>query len=230
MSETDFVDYKNKCNEEFVIFPADELTRQRGVDFGIKWYNSVKKEDYDKTIVNKLLIGRGIDVPRTFDTNNIFVRPNTESAGCKGVYKLEGVCITEFIDIANEYVVDVYYDGEIMTSQAREVVLAKGYDKYIKFLENGSDVDIFARKVAFVLYKGFCNIQIIRDKQGKLYYVESSKRISGTSIVNILLGYNPFIMLYEPLPIQAVREVEYDKWYSYEQLLEKVYDKVYKRN
>ena len=43
-----------------------------------------------------------------------------------------------------------------------------------------------------LLVTGIFHIQLIENPAGEIYFVEYSKRISGTSIVNLFRGYNPF--------------------------------------
>lgn len=231
-TEEEFAKIYPSIENSSTIFPADELTRQKGNYIGRWWYNKVDKEYYDKTKTNERLEKLGISVPQTMSINDVFIRPNTMSAGCKGVYGLENVCVSQKIDIEKEYVVDVTCDGKKLIRIIREVRLNKGYDKYIRFLKD-SDVDDFVLNLfnRGAFGRGVFNIQIARERgTGKLYYIESSKRISGTSIVNLLLGYNPFYFINEINREIKCEGVEYDKWYSYEQLLKKVYDKISKYN
>ena len=219
---------------DLIVFPADELKRQkREVDSGIRWYNEVEEKFYNKKYINQLLCKCGINVPKTFECHNVFIRPNTYSAGSKGVYGIENVSVTEKIDIENEYVVDAFCHRKevqiILSVYPREVVLRNGYDKYIKFLPSDSDVVEFVKELVqkcdIGLFNGVFNVQIVRSrKDHKLYYIESSKRISGTSCVNLLLGYNPFCKINE-LELEEIKHnmIEINKWYSYEQLLEMVY-------
>lgn len=236
-TEEEFALIYPSIENESTIFPADELTRQKGLYQGKEWYNKVEKDFYNKIKTNERLEKFGINVPETMSMSEVFIRPNTMSAGSKGVYGLNDVCVTKKIDIEQEYVVDVVYKGgtpvilDTVDMFVREVRLNKGYDKYIKFLGT-NDVHYFVldlfRKGVFG--KGVFNIQIARQRgTGKLYYIESSKRISGTSIVNLLIGYNPFNSI-NGIEVEQSLLVQYDKWYSYEQLLKKVYDKIPKYN
>ena len=211
---------------DYTVFPADELTRQRGHKYGAdEWFNSVGQEMYDKRFVTSMLESRGVSVPKTLMAVKVIAKPNTMSAGSKGIMNLDDYCIQQRIDIAHEYVVDMFVDqdGEVVQLYPREVKLRAGYDRYIRFLFEGHKVATFARDVVNAdvlgMFRGPCHIQVVEDHSGKLYYIEGSKRISGTSLVNILRGYNPFCMLND-IEI-SVNDYD-DNWHTFEELLIKV--------
>lgn len=217
---------RNLCVEhlgEYTVFPADELTRQRGHSYGTKeWFNNVSQEMYDKRFVTAMLESRGVSVPKTLMAESVIVKPNSLSAGGKGIMNFEDYCVQQRIDIAHEYVVDMFVDqaGEIVQLFAREVKLRAGYDRYIRFLFDGHKVARFAIEVVNAdvlgMFRGPCHIQVVEDQNGQLYYIEGSKRISGTSLVNILRGYNPFVLLSGKEPV--VSSVDED-WHTFEELL-----------
>lgn len=223
------------ANEKGMIFPADELTRQRlHKDFrvGSMVHSDVKSWYYDKIKMNEFISTNvkcdQIKVPKTTMLYDAFLRPNSMSAGSKGIMRLSNYCISEYIDIAKEYVVDVFFD-ECPHIYTRQVVLKGGYDKYIKFISLGSPVNqkikdfvIALNKTKEPFYKGVFHLQLAEDANGDLWYIESSKRISGTSLVNMLIGYNPFCLIEGKKFIDASYYAEYDTWYRYEDLLAKV--------
>lgn len=208
------------------VFPADELTRQRGHSDGAKeWFNMVSKEMYDKRFVTAMLESRGVSVPSTLMAEQVIVKPNSLSAGSKGIMTFDDCCVQKRIDIAHEYVVDMFVDqdGNVVQLFAREVKLRAGYDKYIRFVYDEHKVACFAREVVKAdvlgMFRGPCHIQVIEDHSGKLYYIEGSKRVSGTSLVNILRGYNPFMLLGG----YKTEMLSYDEdWHTFEELLIKV--------
>lgn len=210
----------------YTVFPADELTRQRGHIAGAdKWFNRVRMEMYDKRFVTAMLESRGVSVPKTLMAECIIVKPNSMSAGSKGIMTLDDYCVQQRVDIAHEYVVDMYVNqaGEVVSIFPREVKLRAGYDKFVRFLFDGHKVAKFATEVvkadAIGMFRGPCHIQVVEDHKGQMYYIEGSKRISGTSFVNILRGYNPFMLLNG----KSVETCDYDEnWHSYEELLIKV--------
>lgn len=224
------------CGDDAVVFPADELTRQKDVDlkeYGIrrKWFNDVLPIYYNKTVVNAELSRSGVCVPQTFDLNEVFVKPNTMSAGSRGLQSLSNVCVQQKLDISEEYVVDcfVYDNFDIGAMCAREVKLRSGYDKLIRLLPETHSVYDFAKKVIasnYGLFRGVCHIQIARTYEtgAPYYYIEGSKRISGTSLVNLLVGYNPFMLLQGS---KFVRSPYDEEWHSYEDLLCEVNQFVY---
>ena len=216
--------------ESSTIFPADELTRQNGVpDCCLNWFNFVYREYYDKRFVTKMLERNGVSVPTTLEAENIIVKPNSMSAGSKGIYTFDDYCVQQRIEVKHEYVVDMFVDEykNVVQLFPREVKLRAGYDKYIRFLFIDHKVAEFARNIVAAdtigIFVGPCHVQIIEDASGRLYYVEGSKRISGSSLVNILRGYNPFALLngYEP----KYKDVDED-WHLFDDLLVKVQEEL----
>lgn len=229
IKQSEFIEkYKE---ETFFVFPADELTRQRISYCELMFPNAIMSLpsplEYSKAWLNQYLQLNKIRVPQTFGiSGNVFIKPNTMSAGSKGLLSLENVCVCEKINIAEEYVVDCYIDyaNSIFEFYGREVKLKNGYDKYIRFINNDSDVVCFAKEIVFKckelnVFNGICHIQIMRNDEGELFFIEASNRISGTSIVNVLRGFNPFNLFND---IQC-KSVQYDnKWHLYEDLLTEI--------
>ena len=153
------------------------------------------------------------------------------SAGSHGVGRLENTCITRRVEIAHEYVVDVNWTAEEPVIYAREVKIKNGYDKYLKFLGSGSKVaravDEFVRAIrakAPLMVTGIFHIQLIEDPAGQIFFVEYSKRISGTSIVNLFRGYNPFDALTGvQTPVFTGDFAKVDVWYRYEDFMMNLY-------
>lgn len=210
-----------------VIFPADELTRQHNPivrEFASNnRFSAIGEWFYDKAAVNcRLHSTTCISVPEVFRTNRVFIRPNTMSAGSKGCYMANNVCVSEYIPIRHEYVVDcLERDGDLSVF-AREVVLKNGYDKYVCLIPMQSP---FCEKVKdFVLsndiglFKGIFHLQLAEGENGRLYYIESSKRISGTSCVNMVRGFNPFFFMNGIEHKVRATHLE-SKWMRYESLL-----------
>lgn len=212
--------------DDYCVFPADELTRQRGHKSGAQeWFNCVGQEMYDKRFVTAMLESRGVSVPKTLMADEVIVKPNSMSAGSRGIMSFDCCCVQQRINIAHEYVVDMFVDqdGEVVQLFPREVKLRAGYDRYIRFLYDNHRVDEFARRIvhsdALGMFRGPCHIQVVEDESGKLYYIEGSKRISGTSLVNILKGYNPFMLLTDHVDVISSHD---EDWHTYEELLIKV--------
>ena len=231
ISYSEFLDLDK---DDLMIFPADELTRQsKSYVNRLAENNSLSKVDYlyyykmsVNQMLSKLTEGCVIKVPKTFDVSNVCVRPNTMSAGSKGIQLLDNVCITERISITNEYVVDVIRGDNDIKVYPREVVLKNGYDRMIKPLEESSDIGTAVKEFimsAFPvnegLFSGIFHLQIAKDLNGMLYYIESSKRLSGTSIVNIFRGMNPFCFINEVKTKERINPFQYNKWYRYEDFI-----------
>ena len=224
-----------------VVFPADELSRQsRPTDFDAASKNSFSKVDslyYNKKKINEnlnmLTYGCKIKIPKTFDLTNICIRPNTMSAGSKGIQLLDNVSITEKINIVEEYVVDVLRSDTDMKLYPRAVVLKNGYDRLIKPLEENSEIGEACKEFILEacpkntgLFSNVFHLQLAKDDKGGLYYIESSKRISGTSIVNIFRGMNPFDFINGEKLEERNSPFLYGKWYRYEDFLMKIRDEV----
>lgn len=217
------------------VFPADELARQgKPAVFGLAARNpmvAVEHWFYDKRRMNETLTavteGCEIHVPETFSLDDVFMRPNTMSAGSHGVGRLENTCITRRVEIAHEYVVDVDWTASEPVIYAREVRIKNGYDKYLKFLGRQSRismaVDGFVRAIRAsipMLVTGIFHIQLIEDPSGRIFFVEYSKRISGTSIVNLFRGYNPFdAFAGVETPLYQGDFARENVWYRYEDFI-----------
>lgn len=220
---------------EIMIFPADELTRQSNeLVKGVASRNHLSKIDrlyYDKTAVNIVFQNmkgcRRILVPTTMICDDVCIRPKNMSAGTKGVHFESNVCVTEKINIQNEYVVDVLSNDDGIRMYAREVKLRSGYDKMIRFLPD--DDPLYDCIEEFVkcakntplqgLFTGIFHLQIAKDTGGLYFYIESSKRMSGTSIVNIVNGYNPFCFINGIELPKTDSPFKRDVWYRYEDIL-----------
>lgn len=221
------------------VFPADELARQgKPAVFDLAARNpmvAVEKWFFNKRCMNlklaEITSGCLINIPETFSLDDVFMRPNTMSAGSHGVGRLENTCITRRVEIAHEYVVDVNWTAEEPVIYAREVRIKNGYDKYLKFLGAGSKVaravDEFVRAIrakAPLMVTGIFHIQLIEGPAGQIFFVEYSKRISGTSIVNLFRGYNPFDALTgEQTPVCKGDFAKEDVWYRYEDFMMNLY-------
>ena len=223
-----------EASRDVLIFPADELARQskRAVQAHASShpFSAVEPWYFRKRLMNERLAdvtsGCTIRIPKTFSTERIFLRPDTMSAGSHGVRGMENTCITELVDVEREYVVDVDWLGDEPAIYPREVRIKHGYDKYIRFLPAdgplGTAVHEFVRAIragCAPLTRGIFHLQLIEDRQGHLFFVEYSKRISGTSAVNLVRGFNPFDTLAgaaTPVRLDLFAE---GTWYRYEDLL-----------
>lgn len=229
MTEKTFFDSiaKNMPYGEYVVFPADELTRQKGFNPHSTWFNEVKKDFYNKKFVNLQLKAKGFCVPPTFEFSNVIVRPNTMSAGSKGIMKLENVCVSSLVDIAHEYVVDCFFNPSTgyFESYSREVSLKNGYDQYVKFLPSSHPSNMYVtdlcHSVNDMMFSGLFHVQLMEDSRGNIYYIESSKRMSGTCLVNMLRGFRPFDLI-NGVEIDNRNDCYEGKWYKYDYLLDKV--------
>ena len=196
---------------EAVIFPADELTRQSNavatrVASGHP-FSQVLPSYYNKKQMNEFLAPLtehcAITVPKTFDLSSVCVKPNSMSAGSRNIQFIDNACVVQKIDIAHEYVVDVLrYDDEKLYVFPREVTLKNGYDRFIKLLPLGGELANYVAEFVKAVcpknngvFSHIFHLQLCKDITGQYYYIEFSKRISGTSLVNILTGMSPFAML-----------------------------------
>ena len=217
------------------VFPADELARQSKPAVSALAardpFVAVEPWFYNKRRMNERLAlvtdGCRIRIPDTFSLEDVFMRPNTMSAGCRGVGALENICITQRVEIAHEYVIDVNWTADEPVIYAREVRIKNGYDKYLQFLGKQSRialaVDEFVhavRRSVPKLVTGIFHIQLIENPDGEIFFVEYSKRISGTAIVNLFRGYNPFDALAgSETPVYKGDCAKENVWYRYEDFI-----------
>lgn len=221
-------------DENVVVFPADELTRQLNDAVREKAshnrFSFVDPLWYDKAHVNNVLSELvnaeecNVLIPLTFGlSDEVIIKPCKASAGSKGIESFKDVCVSQKIDIAREYVVDVLRSDTEIDVYPREVRLRAGYDKLIKLLDpNGKFADEVRKFIELVSEKfplfapGIFHIQLAEDVDGTLYYIESSRRISGTSLVNLVNGFNPFCFMNGSKGKVVSHKFEYGKWYRYE--------------
>jgi hypothetical protein len=214
-------------SDEYKIFPADELNRQSNSTLLSRFGCSVNPEWYSKSYVNGILESLNLtklNIPKTIYLKNALIKPDSHSAGSKGLIHCEHACISEEINIKNEYVVDcTYTDGELRLSP-REVKLRSGYDQYIRFLTTNEFHEIFEMTNELVeltrstplsgLFNNIFHIQLMKDHNDKYYFIEASNRISGSSLVNLVIGFNPLIKLFSTY----VNDNQND-WHQYDQLI-----------
>ncbi len=221
-------------NGDAAIFPADEITRQSNpvaAEVASKHgFSKVLPSYYNKKQMNEFLAplttSCAIRVPHTFDLSGVCVKPNSMSAGSRNIQFLDNACVMQKIDIDQEYVVDVLrYDDEKMYIFPRQVTLKNGYDRFIKLLP--LDGQLASHVVEFVkavcprnegVFSDVFHLQLCQDKSGQLYYIEFSKRISGTSCVNIVSGMSPFAMLDGADQQLSTRMID-DSWRRFEDFL-----------
>lgn len=233
--ENDAIKLLESDSKQCSIFPADELARQsKSIVTKVankNDYSRVKPILYNKKEFTQKIqdIGnRLVHIPKVFDCDNVFLRPNTMSAGSKGLLHLDNYCVTEYKEFVAEYVIDVDNTQNTPIIYPRKVSLKNGYDNYIQFVSPRSIqyAAIFTFVVDFVnllqeyKYKIF-HIQLGEDKDGNLWYIESPKRISGTSAVNMLLGYNPFASI-KGVDSELKCRIDYSTIYKYDYLLMKL--------
>lgn len=222
-----------QSGEDVVVFPGDELTRQLNPVVR----NAVQDDDYarvsslwyDKAHVNNVLAELvsidqcKIRIPLTFGLTDAFIKPNKASAGSKGLELKGDVCVSQIIDIRREFVADVLCDGNYVNVFPREVKLRSGYDKMIRLLPPLSRISREVRKFVECVSSqvelfapGIFHIQLAEDTNGDLFYIEASRRISGTSLVNLANGFNPFCFMNRVKTDVIVTQFEDGKWFRYE--------------
>ena len=194
-----------------VIFPADELTRQSNpVATEVASQHSfshILPSYYNKRQMNEFLAPLAancvIRIPETFALSNVCIKPNSMSAGSRNIQFLDNACVVQKIDIEHEFVVDVLrYNDNKMYIFPREVTLKNGYDRFIKLLPLDGELTSYVTEFVKAacpknegVFSDIFHLQLCQDKLGQFYYIEFSKRISGTSCVNIVSGMSPFAML-----------------------------------
>lgn len=230
-------------DKDIVIFPADELTRQ--LNFSVQLaiqddeFAKVCQVWYDKSHMNNVLSEIvsldkcAIRIPLTFGLTNVCIKPNEASAGSKGIEFKDCICVSQAIDIKREYVVDVLCSDLGIEAYPREVKLRSGYDKYIRLLSPNSQIAVEVWKFiecvsdkVGLFAPGIFHIQLAEDTNGDLFYIEASRRISGTSLVNLASGFNPFCFMNKVEADKLVRWFEYGKWFRYEDFVIEVENEI----
>lgn len=229
-----YADMLIERNKNVEVFPSDELTRQLNEAVRERAsqdrFSFVDPLWYDKVHVNNVL-SELIDVdecnvfiPLTFGLSDaVFIKPCKASAGSKGLFSFNDVCVSQKIDIKHEYVVDVLRSQTEIEVFPREVKLRAGYDRLIKLLDPygnfANEVRKFIELVSpkFSLFApGIFHIQLAEDTNGSLFYIESSRRISGTSLVNLPNGFNPFCFMNGTKGKVVTHKFKYGSWFRYE--------------
>lgn len=137
------------------------------------------------------------------------------------------------INIVKEYVIDAAIVNNLLSCRSREVKLNQGYDKFIKFtpLHEEKFMNLLCELSLKTLgtplnglFDGIFHVQIAEDSHGDLWFIEASKRLSGTSLVNLAVGFNPVLNIMGIYDDQKAFSNIADTgvWFSYDYLLSKI--------
>ncbi len=159
--------------------------------------NKLKLKEYLKDTVNlpkstgiktiiKPIVGRG-------SKNQIILKKNSKKFLRNFKYD-QKFFVEEYIE-GKEYTVDCIYNlkNELVFMLTRERIIKSSLSIVGKIVEN-KKIYQFIKKLSDKLnFIGNVNIQLIVNKQGKIFLTDINPRISGSIIFSIKAGFNPFL-------------------------------------
>lgn len=151
----------------------------------------IKKDIINRPIIIKPIKGCG--------SNNIEILRNTNNNHTIKNFSIDEFIIQEFID-GLEYTIDVIADpeGNIINVIPKERLLIKNGQSFKSVTRNDEELIDFARRCSILLgNKSIINIQVIRDKTGKIYLIEINPRFPTTINLSIESGVNIPVMMIE---------------------------------
>lgn len=172
----------------------------------LKNFLYLPKDNANKIIV-KPKIGRG-------SKNQLILNDNSNGYS-KFFSKDNNFFVEEFIE-GKEYTVDCIFnkDYKLDFLLARERVIKSNISIVGKIVKD-SKIIMFIEKLSKKLkFIGNVNIQIIINKQKKIFLTDINPRISGSIIFSIAAGFNPFAMASDILlkkKITKPKEIKYGK-------------------
>lgn len=142
-------------------------------------------ENYSKKMLAKPVYGRG--------SRNIFIIKNKIEYNFFKFNK--NFLIQKFIN-GDEYTIDCLYDinGGLIFALPRLRMVCKGESIVGKIIKDQQLIDFvieFSKKIKFY---GPINIQVIKDKNNKIWIIEVNPRLSGSIEFSIKAGFNPLLL------------------------------------
>ena len=141
-------------------------------------------ENYSKKMIAKPIYGRG-------SKNLFFVNSKKDYLFFK---KKKNYIVQKYIK-GKEYTVDCLYNtnSELVFSLARERIVHKGVSIVGKIVKNKKIQQTVFQISKLLNFYGPINIQLIQDKNGKIWLIEINPRLSGSVEFSIKAGFNPFL-------------------------------------
>jgi len=158
------------------------LNKSKFHNFCIKNNFNVPRLNYKKKMLAKPIFGRG--------SKNIF--EITSFNDFKFFKSKQNYIVQQFI-VGKEYTVDCLFDknGKIIFALPRIRIVHKGVSIVGKIVKD-KDVLLEINKISNKLkFFGPVNIQLIKDKRGKIWFLEINPRLSGSVEFSIRAGFNP---------------------------------------
>ncbi len=141
-------------------------------------------ENYSKKMIAKPIYGRG-------SKNLFFINSKKDYLFFK---KKKNYIVQKYIK-GKEYTVDCLYNtnSELVFSLARERIVHKGVSIVGKIVKNKKIQQTVFQISKLLNFYGPINIQLIQDKNGKIWLIEINPRLSGSVEFSIKAGFNPFL-------------------------------------
>lgn len=145
---------------------------------------NIPAETYSKQMIAKPVFGRG--------SKNLFYIDNKKDF--LFFKKKKNYFVQKFIN-GKEYTVDCLFDknGNLIFHLVRERILHKSVSIIGKTIKDKSIDKIIIKISSLLKFYGPINIQVIKDKNKKIWLIEINPRLSGSVEFSILAGFNPLI-------------------------------------
>ncbi len=177
------------------------LNKSKFHNFCIKNNFNVPGLNYKKKMLAKPIFGRG--------SKNIFEITNFNDF--KFFKSKQNYIVQQFIK-GKEYTVDCLFDknGKIIFALPRIRIVHKGVSIVGQIVKDKNvllEINKISNKLKFF---GPINIQLIKDKRGKIWFLEINPRLSGSVEFSIKAGFNP-LNYFIPKRKFVISKIKYNK-------------------
>ena len=158
-------------------------------------------QKYTKKMIAKPIYGRG--------SKDIFIiQKKTDYLFFN---KKKNYIIQEFIK-GNEYTIDCLFnlDGELIFGLPRLRVVHKGVSIVGKIIKDKKLINFVSQLSSKIKFYGPINIQVIKDKNNKIWILEINPRLSGSVEFSIKAGFNP-ILFYSKSKKTKFSKIKYNR-------------------
>lgn len=160
------------------------LNKKKFYEFCDKNFINFPSNSYSKKMIAKPIFGRG--------SKNIYILKNKYEFN---FFKENKKYIVQKFIEGKEYTIDCLFDsnGKLIFGLPRLRILHRGVSiigKIIKDSKLITFVELISKKLKFY---GPINIQVIKDKNNKIWILEINPRLSGSIEFSIKAGFNPLI-------------------------------------
>lgn len=179
------------------------LNKKKFYNFCIKNKINIPSDSYSKNMIAKPIFGRG--------SRDIYILKNKFEYNF--FKKNKNYIVQKFVE-GKEYTIDCLFDsnGKLIFGLPRLRIVHKGVSiigKIIKDTNLITFVELISKKLKFF---GPINIQVIKDKNNKIWALEINPRLSGSIEFSIKAGFNPLI--YFSKNKKKFSSIKYNKIYK----------------